>query len=64
MTIELTARLEHDLIRLQNRHKELDESIARGYTNYLGDKHLNKMKQEKLIVKRQLEETYNRLRNR
>jgi hypothetical protein len=60
----LTEKLEYDLVRLEKKHETLDTNIARGYTNYLGDKHLNKMKQEKLMVKRQIDETRARLRNR
>lgn len=50
-----TANLEYDLIRLEQRHKFLDENIAKGYSNYLSDESLGKMKQEKLYVKRQIE---------
>lgn len=46
--------LEMELKELQARHKTLDENIKRGYTNYLGDQHLGKMKQEKLMLKRQI----------
>lgn len=60
----LTEHLEHELVRLEKSHKALDENIARGYTNYLDDVFLTKMKQEKLIVKRQIEETREKLRNR
>lgn len=61
---DLTTQLEYDLNRLEKRHAMLDTNIARGYTNYLDDVHLHKMKQEKAIVKRQIEETRHRLRNR
>ena len=44
------------LTELEQRHKLLDENIKRGYTNYLDDTHLGKMKQEKLFVKRQIEQ--------
>ena len=39
---------------LKTRHKELDENISRGYTNYISDSSLNKMKQEKLMIKRRI----------
>ena len=46
--------LEMELNELQERHKILDENIKRGYTNYIGDAHLGKMKQEKLMIKRRI----------
>ena len=50
--MNITERL-HEL---ELRHKSLDENIKRGYTNYLDDTCLSKMKQEKLFVKRQIEQ--------
>ena len=47
--------LAEQLADLEQHHKQLDESIKRSYTNYLDDAHLGKMKQEKLFVKRQIE---------
>lgn len=47
--------LETKLESLQKRHKQLDENISRGYTNYISDSNLCKMKQEKLMIKRQIE---------
>ena len=55
--------LEYRLAELEKTHKTLDESIKRGYTNYLDDLGLSKMKQEKLIVKRQIEELKVQLTN-
>ena len=46
--------LEIELKELQERHCKLDEDINRGYTNYIGDTNLTKMKQEKLMIKRQI----------
>ena len=46
--------LEAELAELKARHKALDENISRGYTNYISDSSLNKMKQEKLMVKRRI----------
>jgi hypothetical protein len=40
---------------LENRHKELDESIAWGYSFYLDDTDLSKMKKEKLFIKEEIE---------
>ena len=47
--------LEDELTELEQHHKLLDEQIARGYTNYLDDAMLGKMKQEKLTIKRSIE---------
>ena len=47
--------LEDELTELEQHHKLLDEQIARGYTNYLDDASLGKMKQEKLSIKRSIE---------
>ena len=47
--------LEIELKELQSRHKTLDENIKRGYTNYMDDASLGKMKQEKLHIKREIE---------
>ena len=55
--------LELELKELQTRHKTLDENIRRGYTNYLDDAHLGKMKQEKLMLKRQIVELETRLQD-
>lgn len=48
--------LELELKELQEYHKKLDESIVRGYTNYIADDSLIKMKQEKLLIKRRIVE--------
>lgn len=37
------------------KHRELDKQIQEGYTNYLDDAHLVKMKQEKLVIKQQID---------
>ena len=55
--------LEMELKELQARHKTLDKNIKRGYTNYLGDQHLGKMKQEKLMLKRQIVELETKLQD-
>jgi hypothetical protein len=47
--------LEDELSELEQHHRRLDESIKRGYTNYLDDASLGKMKQEKLSIKRSIE---------
>lgn len=43
------------LFDLEQRHKELDENIAWGYSFYLDDGNMKKMKYEKLLVKREIE---------
>ena len=55
--------LELELKELAARHKMLDENIARGYTNYLDDAYLGKMKQEKLMLKRQIVELETKLKD-
>lgn len=40
---------------LKTRHRELDEQIKIGYSNYLDDPSLVKLKQEKLHLKDQIE---------
>lgn len=47
--------LKNRLDSLEIRHDQLDEKICRGYTNYLDDASLGKMKQEKLMIKREIE---------
>lgn len=47
--------LEDELHELEQHHQRLDEDIKRSYTNYLDDASLGKMKQEKLHVKRSIE---------
>jgi hypothetical protein len=42
------------LQELQIRHKALDENIAWGYSFYLDDADMQKMKKEKLLVKEQI----------
>ncbi len=47
-------KLEHHLKYLQDRHAELEKKIKDGYTHYLDDEHLGKIKHEKLGVKREI----------
>jgi hypothetical protein len=47
--------LENRLTELERRHKELDESIKHGYSNYLDDEYMGKMKFEKAHIKREIE---------
>ena len=46
--------LENELAELEVLHRKLDEKISQGYTNYLADAGLGKMKQERLIIKREI----------
>lgn len=43
------------LFELQQRHEELEKNIAWGYSFYLDDVDMKKMKFEKLAVKREME---------
>lgn len=47
--------MSQNLDELLARHRELDEKIKEGYTDYLDDTSLSKMKQEKLHIKDQIE---------
>ena len=49
----------HRIEILESRHRELDKNIERGYSNYIDDAILNKMKQEKLSIKDQIEKLKN-----
>jgi hypothetical protein len=55
--------LENELAELEDIHRRLDENIKRSYTNYLDDSSLGKMKQEKLIIKRSIEDIKAKLNN-
>jgi hypothetical protein len=54
-------KLEHHLKQLQERHAELEKKISDGYTHYLDDEHLGKIKHEKLGVKREIIQTEKQL---
>ena len=47
--------LENELAELEVLHNQLDEQISQGYTSYLDDAGLGKMKLEKLVIKRKIE---------
>ena len=40
---------------LQESHRQLDKAIEKGYTNYIDDADLKKMKQQKLLLKEEIE---------
>jgi len=54
-------KLESHLKELVEYHSGLDKKIKEGYTNYMSDEGLLKMKQEKAHVKRMITETQERL---
>ena len=43
-----------DLEALKQQHADLDRKIKEGYSHYLDDEHLQKMKHEKLSLKRKI----------
>jgi hypothetical protein len=47
-------KLQHHLKHLEERHSELEKKIKDGYSHYLDDMHLGKIKHEKLGVKREI----------
>jgi hypothetical protein len=55
-------KLQHHIKHLEEKHALLESKIAEGFTHYLDDVHLSKMKQEKLAIKQQLEETKTKLK--
>jgi len=55
------TKLEGHLAELEQYHTGLDKQIKEGYTNYLDDIGLSKMKQEKAYIRRQIEETREKL---
>lgn len=54
-------KLQHHLDSLQQRHTELEKKIKEGYSHYLDDMHLGKIKHEKLGLKRDIENTKKKL---
>jgi len=40
---------------LKNKHRDMDKQCSLGYSNYLNDTDLNKMKMEKARVKAQIQ---------
>ena len=55
-------KLQHHIAQLEEKHQLLKQQITDGYSHYLDDVHLGKMKLEKLIVKRQLRESIEKLK--
>jgi hypothetical protein len=54
-------KLQHHLKHLEERHTQLEKKIKDGYSQYLDDEHLSKIKHEKLGVKRDIEKTRKQL---
>ena len=53
--------LEHHIKHLEEHHAALDKKIKEGYTHYMDDAGLSKMKQEKAHIRRQIEDTREKL---
>lgn len=56
-----TEKLQNHLESLKERHDALDKQIKEGYTNYLTDRGMQKMKFEKASIKREIQEIEQRL---
>jgi hypothetical protein len=54
-------KLEHHIKHLEERHSDLDKKIKDGFSHYITDTNLQKIKFEKATVKRELEETKEKL---
>lgn len=48
--------MRNDIEQLEQTHAKLDKQVHDGYSNYLDDPHLTKLKQEKLFIKNQIEQ--------
>lgn len=55
-------KLKNHLQSLKERHRDLDKKIKDGYSHYLTDKGMQKMKFEKAACKREIEEIEERLK--
>ena len=54
-------KLQHHLKHLEERHSALEKKIKDGYSHYLDDMHLGKIKHEKLGLKRDIGKTLKQL---
>jgi hypothetical protein len=54
-------KLQHHLKHLEERHAELEKKIKDGYSHYLDDAYLGKIKHEKLGLKRDIGKTLKQL---
>lgn len=50
------SQMRNDIEQLEQTHAKLDKQVHDGYSNYLDDPHLTKLKQEKLFIKNQIEQ--------
>jgi len=57
------SQLDH-LEALKMKHKDLDKQCSLGYSNYLNDTDLNKMKMEKAHVKAEIQQLEQELDNK
>lgn len=57
------SQLDH-LEALKIKHKDLDKQCSLGYSNYLNDNDLNKMKMEKAHVKAEIQQLEQELDNK
>ena len=57
------SQLDH-LEALKIKHKDLDKQCSLGYSNYLNDNDLNKMKTEKAHVKAEIQQIEQELDNK
>ena len=57
------SQLDH-LEALKMKHKDLDKQCSLGYSNYLNDNDLNKMKMEKAHVKAEIQQLEQELDNK
>lgn len=55
-------KLQQHIRHLEEKHRLLEQKIADGITHYLDDVYLGKMKHEKLQIKRQIEESKDKLK--
>ena len=58
----IVDKLQNHLESLKERHVALDKQIKEGYTNYLTDKGMQKMKFEKAAIKREIQEIQEQLK--
>lgn len=57
------GKLQNHLESLKERHADLDKKIKEGYSHYITDKNMQKMKFEKASVKREITEIEERLKS-
>jgi len=49
------------IAHLEQSHTELDQAISEGHTHFMSDKNLSKMKQQRLMLKREIIEAKTKL---